>query len=288
MDGQLFTQLYRQLKHIASLQRRPREQHADLVIVCVYLWAVIHDRPQGWGCHRENWTIECPWLELPSESRLSRRLNTPWVRELLDQICNSLWGRFRQRIVKCIDAKALTISKSSKDKTATIGPASGGRLAKGYKLHVMVDGCGVLCGWALAPLNHSEPIVARSLIKKLEGGGYLVGDSGYECNALYMRASGYGHQLVAPPKVVGKELGHHKHSRHRLRGLELLKQPIAEALLKVRKSAVERFFGNLGWASGGLGQLPGFVRTMKRVRRWAQGKLIMQAIKMEKTLELQQ
>lgn len=288
MDGQLFQQLYLRLRGIASPHRSCRQQHADLVIACVYLWAVIHDRPQGWGCRPENWTVECPWLELPSESRMSRRLNTPSVRELLDQICVFLWGRFRKRIVKCIDGKALTISKSSKDKTATIGPASGSRLAKGYKLHAIVDGGGVLCAWTIAPLNHSEPIVARKLICKLDGGGYLVGDSNYDCNALYTRAGGYAHQLLAPPKVVGKELGHHKHSRYRLRGLELLQQPMAVGLMRVRKSAVERFFGNLGWASGGLGQLPGFVRTIKRVRRWVQGKLILQAIRMEKTLELQQ
>jgi hypothetical protein len=288
MDGQLFKRLYRRLLEIASLCRSPRQQYSDLVIVAVYLWGVIHDRPQGWGCLAENWTIDIPWMELPSESRLSRRLNTPLVKALLDQINDYLWGRFRTRIAKCVDGKALTVSKSSKDKTATIGPAAGGRLTKGYKLHAIVDGGGVLAAWAIAPLNHSEPIVARRLIRKLVGQGYLIGDSNYDCNALYTRAGGYGHQLVAPPKVKGKGLGHHVHSKYRLRGLELLKQPMAKGLFKLRKSTIERFFGNLGWKSGGLGQLPGFVRSIKRVRRWVQGKLILQAISMEKSLELQQ
>jgi hypothetical protein len=288
MDGQLFKRLYRRLLEIASLSRRSREQFSDVAIVAVYLWAVLHDRPQGWGCDPENWTIAVPWVELPSASRLSRRLNTPLVKKLLDQLCDYLWGRFRTRIVKCVDGKALTVSKSSKDKTATIGPASGGRLAKGYKLHVIVDGGGVLVAWAVAPLNHGESTAARRLVRRLEGEGYLVGDSGYDYNALYAEAGGYGHQLMAPPKKVGKGLGHQVHSPRRLRGLKLLQQPIAKGLLKVRKTSVERFFGNLGWAAGGLSQLPGFVRSFVRVRRWVQGKLLLQGLRMENSLELRQ
>lgn len=289
MDGQLFHQLYRRLLEIASLHRRAREQYSDLVIVAVYLWAVIHDRTQAWACLEENWTLDVPWGALPSPSRLSRRLKTSSVKMLLDKICQVLWGRYRRRLARCIDGKALTVSISSKDKTATFGPASGGRLAKGYKIHVIVDGAGVLLAWAVAPLNHGESTVARKLVRKLAGEeGYLIGDSNYDYNQLYRDAAGYGHQLIAPPKKKGQGLGHQVHSRHRLRGLHLLAQPIAAGLRKIRDCTIERFFGSLGWESGGLSQLPGFVRTFHRVRRWVQGKLILQAIRMEKSLELRQ
>jgi hypothetical protein len=286
MDNQLFRRLYRRLLEITSLHRRPFEQHSDAVIVAVFLWGVLHDRPQGWGCHREHWTIPIPWGQLPSESCLSRRLASVGVKALLERLCNFLWGRFRQRLVKCVDGKALTVSMSSKDKTATIGPAAGGRLAKGYKLHVVIDGGGTLIDWAIAPLNHGEPTVAKTLLRQLQDQGYLVGDSNYDYNGLYDHAHAHGHQLVAPPKRKGKGLGHMIHSPHRLRGLDLLQRPIARELLKVRKTTVERFFGNLGWKAGGLSMLPGFVRTLRRVRRWVQGKLIFQAVNMEKTLEL--
>ena len=286
MDGQLFWALYRALLEIANLHRRSYEQYSDVVIVAVYLWGVIHDRPQGWGCHRENWSIKPPWAELPSESCLSRRLQTPAVKELMNKLCDSLWSRFRRRMAKCVDGKALTVSFSSKDKTARIGPAAGGRLAKGYKLHVIVDGAGVLLTWAVSPLNHGESQVARKLVCRLTDPGYLLGDSNYDYNSLYSNAAGYGQQLVAPPKRRGKGLGHMVHSVHRLRGLDLLRQPLGRGLMAIRKSSVERFFGNLGWPAGGMSQLPGFVRTLPRVRRWVQGKLILQAIKMQDSLEL--
>ena len=286
MDGQLFRRLYRRLLGIASLTRGPYQQYSDLAIVAVYLWGVLHDRPQGWGCDPENWTIPIPWVQLPSPSCLSRRLQDRAVKELLDRLCDYLWGRFRRRIVKCVDGRPLTVSKSSKDKTATIGPANGQGLAKGYKLHVIIDGAGVLLAWALAPLNHGESTVARRLLRRLEDPGYLVGDSNYDYNQLYDHAWAHGHQLLAPPKRTGKGLGHMVHSPHRLRGLALLRQPLAGALRRVRKTSVERFFGNLGWKAGGLSALPGFVRTLPRVRRWVQGKLIFQGLNMEKTLEL--
>jgi hypothetical protein len=286
MDSQLFRRLYRRLLEIASLKRRPYEQHADVTIAAVYLWAVLHDRPQGWGCKEAHWTIPPPWGQLPSETCLSRRLETPPVKALLDRLCDYLWGRFRKRLVKCLDGKPLVVSKSSKDPTATIGPASGGGLAKGYKLHVIVDASGALIAWAVAPLNHGESTVAQRLVRRLPEEGYLVGDSNYDYNSLYNHAHAYGHQLVAPPKRRGQGLGHMRHSPHRLRGLALLGQPLARELLKVRKTSVERFFGNLGWRAGGLSTLPGFVRTLPRVRRWVQGKLILQGLNAAKTLEL--
>jgi hypothetical protein len=286
MDGQLFTRLYRRLQEFTSHQRRPYEQFSDLTIAAVYLWSVLHDRPQGWGCYEDNWHGQCPWNSWPSESCLSRRLKTDSMKRLLDELCNLLWGRFKRHLAKCVDGKPLPVSKSSKDKTATVGPGSGGVLVKGYKLHVIVDGSGVLISWAIAPLNHGESTVAKRLVRRLEDQGYLSGDSNYDYNSLYEHAAAYGHQLVAPPKKIGKGLGHRVHSPHRLRGLELLPQPTGKELLKVRRTSVERFFGNLGWKSGGLSQLPGFVRTLKRVRRWVQGKLIFQAINMEKKLDL--
>jgi hypothetical protein len=284
-NGQLFLRLYREATLMATASRGKRLQHSDLVVAAVYLWGVLHDRPQGWGCAFENWSIPLPWLSLPSESCLSRRLRSPGVKALLDALCDYLWGRFRKRIAKCVDGRPLLVSRSSKDKTACIGPY-GRSTAKGYKLHVIVDGGGVLIAWALAPLNHGESTVAGRLCRRLAGmEGYLAGDSNYDYNRLYELAHAYGHQLVAPRKKGGG-LGHMRHSPRRLRGLELLQRPVGDALRGLRKCGIERFFGNLGWKAGGLSALPGFVRSLKRVRRWVQAKLIFQALNLEKSLEL--
>jgi hypothetical protein len=288
MDGQLFRRLYRRLLEISSLHRQKREQYADLTIASTFLWAVLHDQPQGWACHREHWTIQPLVEQLPSESQLSRRLRTKRVQQLLDHLLDYLWGRFKRRLTKCIDGRALTVSFSSKDPTARLGAVASRTLAKGYKLHVITDTSGVLCAWAVSPLNHGEPTVARRLISRLSEGGYLLADNGYDSNPLYTIAGGHGLQLVAPPRPSAKSLGKRRHSPFRLRALALLKQPFGRDLMRLRRTGVERFFGNLGWRQGGLSKLPAFVRTMRRVRRWVQGKLILDALHYERLQGLHQ
>ncbi|MCH8260899.1 MAG: hypothetical protein IIC46_11915, partial [Planctomycetes bacterium] len=61
-------------------------------------------------------------------------------------------------------------------------------------------------------MNGSEPLVAREMIKQLEPGGYLLGDTLYDSNALYELASERGWQLVAPRKKPKTGLGHRRHS----------------------------------------------------------------------------
>jgi hypothetical protein len=287
MEGQWFRRLYRRLLEIASLRRRKHEQFCDVAIVATFLWAVLHDRPQGWACDPENWSIPPPFGELPSESRLSRRLRTRSVQQLMDHLSDYVWGRFKRRMVKCIDGKPLSVSFSSKDKTATVGFATG-RTAKGYRLHAIVDTGGVLVAWAVSPMHQGEATVARRLIRKLTDVGYVLADNNYDRNGLYDWAGGYGHQLVAPPKPSCKALGKIRHSPYRLHGLDLLTRPFGQNLLTIRHCTMERFFGNLGCAAGGLGPLPGFVRTIRRVRRWVHAKLILHAIRIQKNKELQQ
>src|SRR5437763_16007670 len=43
------------------------------VIVGVYLWAAVHDRPTSWACRREHWPAEFAFARrLPSQSVVSR------------------------------------------------------------------------------------------------------------------------------------------------------------------------------------------------------------------------
>ena len=83
MEAQLFQTVYRHVWSVPQLPRRQREQYHDRVIVMVYLWSVLHERPVIWACDSDNWPAEPPW-ELPSDSTMSRRLRTVGVMQFLE------------------------------------------------------------------------------------------------------------------------------------------------------------------------------------------------------------
>ena len=57
------------------------------VIVGVYLWAAVHDRPTSWACRREHWPAEFAFARrLPSQSVVSRRLRSRAVIALLQEM----------------------------------------------------------------------------------------------------------------------------------------------------------------------------------------------------------
>src|SRR5262249_34138590 len=142
----------------------------------------------------------------------------------------------------------------------------------GYKLHAAWGAAAVPLAWEVCPANVAEPKVARLLVSRLGGAGYLVGDSSFDSNPLFDQAGRRRHQLGAPPKRAG----HRRHSPYRLRARELLARPFGRALYRSR-SFVERCFGQLTSFGGGLGPLPSWVRRAHRVRRWVQAKLLINA-----------
>ena len=78
--------LVRSLPH----PRRKRVQFHDRVIVLVYLWSALWDRPVCWACDPGNWAAfggggggGGPPFELPSGTTMSRRLWTVGVQQLL-------------------------------------------------------------------------------------------------------------------------------------------------------------------------------------------------------------
>ena len=176
--------------------------------------------------------------------------------------------------LKVIDAKPLAISGISKDADAGYGRGAGGK-QKGYKFYA-VWGVGPLpMAWALASMNVSEKIMARSLIRDLPGEGYLLGDREYDVNALYDLAHEAGYQLLTP-KRKSKGLGHQRHSPYRLRGIELRQRPFGRGISRYR-GQIERDFGGLTSFGGGLICLPSWVRRFTRVRNWVHAKLLVNA-----------
>jgi len=202
---------------------------------------------------------------------MSRRLPGHWITKLMDDLEQAYGRRFGQSLCKWIDAMPLPIGNSSGDKQAGYGRAANGK-AKGYKFYGIYDSCGVMNHWRVAPMNVSEKKMARRMVRDAEFEGYLVGDGEYDDNLLYEWAGAKGIQVIAP-KRKGKALGHHWHSRHRLRTIDMLDRPFAQQMLHER-AGIDRVFG--AWASwgGGIKHPPAWVRGLRRVRQWVQAKLI--------------
>jgi hypothetical protein len=248
----------------------------DWEIVCVYLWAVIHDRPTSWACDPNNWPKDLWTRKLPSQPTMSRRLRTTEVQKLLAWAEQHLAALQSNGWVKCVDGKPLTVGSHSKDPDAPWGRLRRG-WGKGYKFHA-IYGVGPLpLAWEVAPLNEAEPQVAARLIPSLRrGGGYILGDSSYDSNPLHETALAMGYQLVAKRKRPGTGLGHRRHSPGRLRSIALLEQKFGQALYAFREQ-IERQFGWLTNHGGGLAPLPNWVRRFPRVRLWIQAKLLVHA-----------
>jgi hypothetical protein len=248
----------------------------DHHIVGVFLWAVLHDRPVSWACDPINWPNRLWQGKLPSQSTMSRRLRTTEVQRLLNRMERKLasWGG--GGMVWIVDGKPLVVGAHSKDRDVTWGRVGRG-YAKGYKLHAIYGRGPLPVAWELAPLNESEPEVARRLVSFLKGGGgYILGDKAFDSNPLHSMANSCGYQLVAERKRPGTGLGHRTHSLGRLRSIELLRTEFGQNLYRCRDD-IERQFGWLTNHGAGLAPLPAWVRRPHRVGLWLQAKLITHA-----------
>jgi hypothetical protein len=154
-------------------------------VLAVYFWAVVHDRPTSWAANSREWPDDLRPLWLPPQSTLSRRLRQPRTVELMTAVEQHLLAMLAlgHCLVKRIDAKALAVSKVSKDPDAGYGRGAGG-MQKGYKLHAVWSRGPMPLAWGMAPMNTGEKTMARGLIASLPGGGYLLGDTQYDANDL--------------------------------------------------------------------------------------------------------
>lgn len=183
-----------------------------------------------------------------------------------------------------MDGKPLTISGCSKDRQAGYGRAAGGK-AKGYKIHALISADGEMAAWRLAPMNKDERVMAKRLLSAADIQGYVLADSNYDSNKLHEVCSNLGNrQLVTPRRYgPGRGHGHRRQTAARLRSKELLENPDAQFghQLFAQREDIERFYGNLTNWGGGLTHLPPWVRTHRRVHRWVQAKLILNALKQQ-------
>jgi hypothetical protein len=284
MECELWPRLYALVVEIGKSLRRTGVHYSDVVIVLVFFWACLHDRPQCWACREQNWKpCRCKPVRIPSASALSRRLRSPSIQAFLRLLEERLRSSGDPGLVKIIDGKPLTVGSCSKDCDAKAGRVIGG-FAKGYKLHAIWAQRAVPEAWTIRPLNENESPVARRLIPQLSGTGYLLGDAQYDVNALHDLAIAYHHQLVAPRnRRTSKTLDSLASNPHRRHAFEMLARPFGRILMKQRNN-IERLFGTATCFGGGLAPLPAWVRHYDRVYRWVWAKLILNGLRIRQRL----
>lgn len=266
----------------------PRLTHRTAVIVRVHLWSVIHERPTCWACEAKHWDWRTRPAALPDQSTMSRRMRGKAGKQFyafLDAVsallCSNSGREAGTVLVKCMDGKALPVAAHSTDRDARWGRGAG-QQAKGYKLHVARSPQRPMPEqWAVTPLDVDERVVARRLVKRLSGAGYLLADALYDAADLHERAAAVEHQLVCPRGKPGRGLGHRRQSHHRLRCIDMLEPPGEinpfGRRLHCQRRGIEQTFGNFVSFGGGLQGLPSWVRRIWRVRAWVYGKLLVNA-----------
>jgi len=280
MEAKLFRELYQLVFSTAHPPRGKRRQYCDRWVVLMYFWSVIHDRSASWASDRRNWpaTLDRP---LVSQSRLSRRLRTVGVSQLIERLMLAVSERFGIPMVKLIDSKPLTVGAYSKDTDARRGRVANGVFAKGYRLHVVSHGRAPR-RFVLLPLNEHDTVGAAILLPTLEGFGYVAADNAYDSNEDYDLAAAAGHQLVSPPRECNKGVRDPRYNgAHRLRGLDLVDSPLEKcgqpsafgAAVYGFRQRIESAFGGL--TAQGLGPLPAWVRGPRRVALWAAAKIVL-------------
>lgn len=287
MEAKLYRRLYRLILSL-SHPRAKGQIYSDRHVVLVYLWSVLWDRPACWACEAENWPKGTDEHEgasdLISQSRLSVRLRTVSVQQLLERALAATAELFGVPLVKVLDSFPMTVGPYSHDRDAKRGRVGPGMMARGYRLHALTHGRAVV-SFTLAPMNDHDSKPAPQLLQRLQGGGYVVVDNAYDSNDLHQVAAEHHHQLVAPPKEPERHVRDlRRNCPQRLRALDLLANPLEFAGqpsrfgrdLYAQRQRVESAFGGL--AAVGLGALPPWVRGPRRVALWAAGKVLIHLV----------
>lgn len=107
MERERWEKVYQLLRGADTHEFRGVYQAA--VVLAVFFWAVIHDRPVSWACDVANWG-RLPF-RLPSQPTMSRRLRQPDVLALLVAVekAPEVTGSPESTCVKCIDGKPLAV-----------------------------------------------------------------------------------------------------------------------------------------------------------------------------------
>ena len=138
-------------------------------------------------------------------------------------------------------------------------------------MHALARENGRFIGIRVTPMNVAEKQAARELIEEHRPVGLLLADQGYDSGPLYDFAAERG-AILMTPLIKNAGAGHRRQSKARMFAKTLWASG-AETVYK-RRTAIERFFGQLSAFGGGLAPLPAWVRRLDRVERWITAKVI--------------
>jgi len=269
--------------------RHKRDRHPTALVVRVHTWAALHDRPVSWACRADSWPARVRPRALPDQSTVSRRVRRADFEQFQRRVGERLNGGRRATaaaaaaaaLVRVVDGKPLELPNHSGDRDATWGRGVS-RTALGYKLHAVFSaGSAMPDAYVLTPLDVCEKRMAARMVRRVSGGGYLLGDAHYDASWLFDYCHHHGRRLLCPRARPGTGFGHHYVSPHRRRAIEMLESPAAVnrfgPRLYARRTDIEREFSGLTCFGGGLAALPAWVRRIWRVRAWVTAKLLINA-----------
>jgi len=277
MSSQEWRTVYRMIlrvhRRLPLPKRRPT--YNDALIVAMYFWSVAHDRPQCWACDRRNYHRPFLPRRLPSVSRFNRRIRSPRCQAILEQVQTLARGA-PEADIQLLDSRPLPVGPCSKDAQAKAGRVYGG-FARGYRLHACMSSDGRFLAWKVTSLNTSEKPEAQKLMTQTRPRGLVLADGNFDAGYLYDHAAQFGAQLLATPRRGGGR-GHRKISPNRRMGLYLWASH--QPWIREQRKAIDRFFGQHSSYGGGLAPLPAWVRTLTRVTRWVQAKIILYHVRL--------
>ena len=274
MDSHTWRVVYQAIREVDRRVQRfgRRTQYSDVLIVAMYLWSVEHDRPLCWACGRSNYGSCFRPRRLPSVSQFCRRIKSDRCQAILQGVHDRLSQRESTTSLSFLDGRALTVGPHSKDAQATRGWGRG-RFDRGYRLHAWATEDGRIPLWSVTSLNVSEKTVAKELLHYGTVGSLALADAGYDSSAVYDAFNNHGVCLLTKMQKKNAGMGHRRQSPARLAAAHAW-QGIA-GYVHTERNQIERYFGQHAVTGGGLGPLPGWVRTLERVRRWVGAKLIL-------------
>ena len=264
---------------------RPRNAiFTDPQILAVYLWAAIHDRPISWACARVHWPAQAWRRKLPDQSTMSRRLRTVALCDALAVTLTRVQSSLPDGQLLFTDGKAFELSDHTSDPDAANGYGAG-HMARGFRLHVVIDDQDKVHGWDVLPMNEAETVATRKIIEtmpKPPKATLMIADAGYDSNTLYEAAALRGLRMIAPRRKRGQGLGSRKHHPHRLAAIKLTEQRGGWMwpMLRTLRWTVERFFAGLVTSGVGANGLPTWVRRRHHVKLWIGAKLVINAARL--------
>jgi hypothetical protein len=293
MQTLTMAQLYGVVKQVAKERPRGSRRIPDWVIALTHLWAVFNNKPTSWATQRCNWPAwTLRWIKvIPSSTTMSRRMRRDSVREFLAALLALAQRELPTERILRLDGTALAVRKHSKDRQAGFGRGTGG-LAKGYRVHVVLESAVKIADWRVAPLNVSEVAMAQRMLLSLgpREAWYVAADAIFDTNPLHRIVRSRGWQLVANRRCPGTGLGHRPHDPGRERSRDLTEPPKGFGqfgrAIRARRTDIERFFAHLDNSHFGMGELPTWVRTHRRVHDWVHAKLILNALRIQNLLHL--